>query len=338
MAPLQWETTTSYVQRLARRHHLSTLELLHALGIPWPTANAECTKPHGPYTSIELYLNAPSRCLIAAFAGIPDEHLAHALPEWNRYRDKPDPQTARARLRLASAHAVTGCPRCTLARTSDPHPVSQYLPDTHLICRRHHTWMLGRHTLAGIPLLVEHADLARTPEILAAHHMHLRFLRRWGAAADHALALAMNLTETWRRVAPTEERMWSARARRIGNNKRTRLWYALAREAITYPETIALAQFFARHPRTLLARERHGRTHPLHTAVAALLGRPWLEDPALYPDQFDIRMRYTPGRHPYPRGRWPYRHNPYGPGSTELTELGYQPPRPRAKLHGPQGR
>ncbi len=333
VAPLQWETTTSYIQRLARRHHLTTAELLHALGIPRPQANKECAQPHGPYTSIELYLNAPSRRLIAAFAGIPDEHLAHALPEWNRYRDKPDPQSARARLRLASAHAVTGCPRCTIARTGDPHPVPQYLPDTRLVCRRHHTWMLGRHTLAGMPLPIEHADLTQTPEILAAHRIHIRFLRRWGAAADHALTLAMNLTENWRRAAPSEERIWPARARRIGNNKRARLWYALAREAVTYPETITLARFFAHHPRALHVLERPGHTHPLHTAVASLLGRPWLENPALYPDRFGDRISYTPGRNPRARERWPSRHSPYAPGPTELTELGYQSPPQQPSSH-----
>ncbi|MFG2873964.1 TniQ family protein [Streptomyces sp. NPDC048337] len=338
LAPIQWETTVSYLQRLARRHHMDTAELLRGIGIPGPLLHPECTKPHGPYRSIELYLNAPSRQLIADFAGIPDEHLAHALPAWNRYRDKPDPQSARARLRLSSAYAVTGCPRCTLARTGQTHPIPQYLPDTHLICQRHHLWMLGRHTLTGTRLPVEHADLTRTPEILAAHRIHIRLLRRWGPAADHALTQAMNLTEAWRRNAPADERIWPARARRIGNNKRPRLWYALAREAITYPETIALAQFFTHHPRTLHALERPGRTHPLHTAIATLLGRPWLENPALYPDHFGNRITYTADRHPYPRSRWPYRHNPYNPGPTELTKLGYQPPHPRTKPHGSRGR
>ncbi|MFE9637332.1 TniQ family protein [Streptomyces sp. NPDC006463] len=330
LAPVQWETTVSYLQRLASRHHLDTAELLRGLGIPGPLLHPECTRPHGPYTSIELYLNPASRSLIADFAGIPEEHLAHALPQWNGHRDKPHAAPPKARLRLAPMHAVTGCPHCTLARTGQTHPVPQYLPDTALICQRHSTWMLGRHTLAGTRLPIEHASLRRAPEILAAHRAHVRFLKRWGPAADHALALAMNLTETWRRNAPADERIWPARARRIGDNKRARLWYALAREAITYPETITLAQFLAHHPRTLHARERPGHAHPLHTAVADLLGRPWLENPALYPDQFGNRITYTVGRHPYPRSRWPYRHNPYDPGPTELTKLGYQPPHPRA--------
>ncbi|GHE14548.1 hypothetical protein GCM10010339_85580 [Streptomyces alanosinicus] len=322
VAPLQWETTASYIQRLARSHHLTTAELLNGLGIPRPRVDNERTRPHAPHTSIELYLNAPSRRLIASFAGVPEEHLCHALPQWDQYRDKPNPASARARLRPAPVNAVTGCPGCTLARTGQRHPVPQYLPDSRLICRRHHTWMLGRHTLAGTQLPIDHADLEHTPEILTAHRTHIRFLRRWGTAADHALAQSMSLTETWRRTAPAQERIWPARARRIGNNKRTRLWYALARAAITYPETITLAQYIAHHPRTLTALERPESAPPVHTAIAALLGRPWLQDPAFYPDRLNNRINYAPSPHPGARPRWTYRH----PGPTELTHLGYHPP------------
>ncbi|WP_330335826.1 TniQ family protein [Streptomyces sp. NBC_00557] len=323
VAPLQWETTASYIQRLARRHHLTTAELLNGLGIPRPHLKKERTQPHAPHTGIELYLNAPSRRLIASFTGVPEEHLSYALPQWDQYRDKPNPASARARLQPAPVNAVTGCPGCTLARTGHRHPVRQYLPDSRLICRRHHTWMLGRHTLAGTQLPIEHADLGHTPEILAAHRTHIRFLRRWGTAADHALAQATSLTEAWRRTAPAQERIWPARARRIASNKRTRLWYALARAAITYPETITLAQYIAHHPRTLLALERPQSAPPVHNAIAALLGRPWLQDPALYPHRLNHRINYAPSPHPGAHPRWTYRQ----PGPTELTHLGYHPPK-----------
>ncbi|MEU2929529.1 TniQ family protein [Streptomyces sp. NPDC007251] len=212
VAPLQWETTASYIQRLARRHHLTTAELLNGLGIPRPRLKKELTQPHAPHTGIELYLNAPSRRLIASFTGVPEEHLSYALPQWDQYRDKPNPASARARLQPAPINAVTGCPGCTLARTGHRHPVRQYLPDSRLICRRHHTWMLGRHTFAGTQLPIEHADLGHTPEILAAHRTHIRFLRRWGAAADHALAQATSLTEAWR-AHSTRARTHLARTR-----------------------------------------------------------------------------------------------------------------------------
>lgn len=71
----------------------------------------------------------------------------------------------------------------------------------------------------------------------------------------------------------------------------------------------------------------------LHTAVASLLGRPWLENPALHPDRFGDRISYTPGRNPRARERWPYRHSPYAPGPTELTDLGYQPPPQQPSSH-----
>ncbi|MHB9864588.1 hypothetical protein [Streptomyces sp. YIM S03343] len=95
--------------------------------------------------------------------------------------------------------------------------------------------MLGHHTLSGDPFPAEHADLTRAPEILAAHRAHIRLRSRWKEAADHSLTHAMTLTERWRRTAPADERIWPARTRRISTT-RTRLWYALARQAITYPE------------------------------------------------------------------------------------------------------
>ncbi|MEU8975600.1 hypothetical protein AB0D11_41440 [Streptomyces monashensis] len=74
-------------------------------------------------------------------------------------------------------NAVTGCPGCSLARNGRRCPIPQYLPDSRLVCHRHHAWMLGRHTLVGTQLPIEHADLGNTPEVLAAHHTHIRFLR-----------------------------------------------------------------------------------------------------------------------------------------------------------------
>ena len=68
--------------------------------------------------------------------------------------------------------------------------------------------------------------------------------------------------------------------------------------ADTYPETIVLAQFIAHRPRTLLALERPDRARPVHSAIAALLGRAWLEDAAFYPDRFNSRINYAPSPHP----------------------------------------
>ncbi|MEU6071994.1 TniQ family protein [Streptomyces sp. NPDC047082] len=196
VAPMQWETTASYIQRLAQRHHLTTTELLHALGIPTPHTHPECTRPRSPSTTIELYLNPASRHLITQFTGIENTRLTHALPQWGKHRDKSPTAPPKARLRLAPVHAITGCPHCTLTRTGHAHPVQQYLSSTALICRRHRIWMLGTHTLNGKPFPTEHADLTRTPEILAAHQDHTRLLRRWGQAADHGLTYAMALTDT----------------------------------------------------------------------------------------------------------------------------------------------
>lgn len=341
VAPVQFETTISYIQRLAARHHLSAAQLLSALGIPRPLAHDACTRPHGPRTASELYLNAAARHRIAAFCGIHEEHLAHALPTWTRYLDRSPDESPTARVRLSQLHAVTGCPHCTLARTGNSHPVAQYLPDTRIVCRRHRIWMLGLHTLNGVPFPAEHADLTRTPEILTAHQAHIRLLRRGKEAAEHGLAHAAALTEHWRCTAPADELIWPARARRI-HPAHTCLWYALAREPLTYPETIALAQLFTRHPHTLRTYAPPGGPHPLHATIAALLERPWLEDPAHYPPRLPGLTGHTCGRHPHPQQ--PHRHALCCKGPVELTELGYHPPtgpprqREQGRREGPEDR
>jgi hypothetical protein len=326
---MHWETTTSYIRRLALRHQLTTAHLLSALGIPRPLIHDECSRPYTPYTAtLELYLNAAGRRLIAAFADIPEDHLGLALPEWNEYRDRSHTAPARATLRLAGRPAVTGCPNCTVARTGFGGAIKKYLPDIALICRRHQTWMLRPHTLAGVPFPIEQADLRRTPEILTAHQAHLRLLRRWGAEGNRAFNEAADLTERWRRNPPPDETIWPARARGISHNKRVRLWYTLARDAITYPETIAIAKLMI-NPRR--PHRRLGQGKLLYAAIAAQLKRPWLADPSHYPPDFHQRT-YLPPRHAIERGPWwPYRYSTYSTWrdekeTVELTKLGYKPP------------
>ncbi|MGT2533126.1 hypothetical protein ACU4GG_43230 [Streptomyces nojiriensis] len=109
------------------------------------------------------------------------------------------------------------------------------------------------------------------------------------------------------------------------------MWQALAREAITYPETIALAGLLTRRPSTRHHQTRPGQAHPLHETVARLLNRRWLENPAHYPQDLSHFMRYAP-RHPI--NGTAYRHHTkpidHKADTIELTQLGYQPTRSRA--------
>lgn len=336
--PLRYETNASYITRVAGAHHLLGGELLDGLSIGHPRLHPDCEQPRGPRSHIDLYLNAPARERFSRYVQIPENHLAHALPDWTGYhRDQPYSIRPRTLLWPSYLPAVTGCPHCTRAHTGQPEPVLLCLPHHRLVCARHQTWALGPHTLHGQTIDNQHASLQRTPEIITAHHTHQRLLSRHGAhQVVHAVSLAMQFTEYWRRNAPADERIWPARARRISPSRR-RMWYALAREAITYPETIALAQLLIRRPYWPL--HRPGQPHPLHEAAADLLDRPWLNDPAHHPSDLINRIG-PPSRHPS-SSPWPYRHSTSthhdNTHSTELTRLGYQPPLPTRKTTGNSG-
>ncbi|MFF1792578.1 hypothetical protein ACFVX9_39740, partial [Kitasatospora sp. NPDC058243] len=305
--PLSFETNASFLERLARAHHLTPIELLDGLRIRRPKIYPDLKRLHGPHAPTELYLNASARARISQYTGIPQTRLARALPCWAEHRDrgsstKTSPGGA---MRPSSLPAVIGCHHCTIARTGQAQPIPRYLPHHHLVCARHRTWALGPHTLHGVPVPHTHALLHQTPEIIRAHHAHLRLIRRWGPDADDAVAQAARLTEHWRRQAPKPERIWRGRTRLIGDAD-TALWEVLAREAITYPETITLAGLLVRRPSARYHRTRPGQPHPLHTTIARLLNRRWLQNPAHYPEDLSHFIRYTP-RHP--SNETAYRHH-----------------------------
>ncbi|WP_330260911.1 hypothetical protein [Streptomyces sp. NBC_00539] len=331
--PLAFETNASFLERLARAHRLTTTELLDGLRIRRPKISPDRQRIHGPHAPTELYLNASARTRVSQYTGIPEAHLAHALPCWQGHQDRGPATATRpgGTMRPSDLPAVTGCPHCTIARTGQTRPVLRYLPHQHLVCGRHRTWALGPHTLQDMTVPHTHVLLHKTPEIVLAHHAHLRLVRRWGPDADEAITQAAGLTEHWRRHAPKAERIWPARARLIGNGKDTSMWEVLAREAITYPETITLAGLLVRRPSARYHRTRPGQPHPFHEVVARSLNRRWLQDPTYYPEDLSHFIRHTP-RHPdHPTA---YRHHTkptpgHRPDTIELTQLGYQPPPPQ---------
>ncbi|MFG2304540.1 TniQ family protein [Actinacidiphila glaucinigra] len=223
MAPVQRETTASYIKRLAARHQLTTAQLLFALGIPRPGHRIRPVH-RSPYDTLELYFNAAGRAAICRFSGVPDEHMRRALPQWLPHRaEHRTDASSRARLKFCGVPSVVGCPHCTVARSGHHDTVRQYLPATALICPRHNKAMLGPHTLNHQPYSVEHADLGKTPEILAAHRDHLRFLRRYRDRGQMSVRRAATLTESWRRRRHREEMIWPRRARRIGHGRQSGL-------------------------------------------------------------------------------------------------------------------
>lgn len=83
VAPLPRETTASFVARLAARNHVSEAVLFDHVGIPRPGVTDTRSKGANVFYEVEeLYFNAPARRAIAWVAGVPEEHLRRALPQW----------------------------------------------------------------------------------------------------------------------------------------------------------------------------------------------------------------------------------------------------------------
>jgi hypothetical protein len=330
------ETTWSFLTRLALRHRMSRWELLMALGIKLIPAD----QPYGPsiddrqpYRTWDLRLNKVGRQIIAGFVGIAPAHLERALPACvTSGAQRESTTTGTALMYLVGMPSVVGCPKCAMARTGSDHPVHQYLQLSQLLCPRHNVWMLGPHTLNGTRFPIEHADLRKAPEVVQAHDERLRILRRWGGVGHRVVSRASELTEQWRRARLPDEKIWLARSRRIGGTRAT-LWLALAREAVTYPETVAVARLMLDR-NWHSSRRRADGSHVLYDAVAQKLNRPWLADPALYPKAFLDHVPYV-RRDPNERSAWPYRSS-NEPNAIELTRLGYQPPLPRKRAPRPK--
>ncbi|MGW8881523.1 TniQ family protein [Streptomyces sp. NPDC055663] len=333
MRPLAFETNASYIGRLAGAHHLTMRELLSSLRIYRPKIYPREDR-HGPHSPTELYLNAAARERISQYTGIPGEQLARALPCWKDHEGGCGRRTTAGAhpggaLRPSNLPAVIGCPHCTIARTGQDQPVWRYLPHHRLVCARHQTWALGPHTLHGASVPHTHVLLHRAPEIVHACYAHHRLVRRWGPDADDAIAQAARITEHWRRHAPPAEHVWHERAERLAphGTHDAPLWAVLAREAITYPETIALARLFEHRPAARYLRTHPGQRHPLQTAIAQVLDRDWLAGPQHYPDDLSHFIGAAPRDH---NSQTAYRHHServsLHPCTIELTALGYQPP------------
>jgi hypothetical protein len=329
VAPLPRETTASFVARLAARNHVSEAVLFDHVGIPRPEVTDTRSKGANVFYEVEeLYFNAPARSAIAWVAGVPEEHLRRALPQWEPgLASRGATGRPRARYRLSGLPSVGGCPGCVARRTGRVGLVRQYVGVHQLVCVEHRLWLLHRHTLEGEDFPVLRVDLSRVPEVLAARRGHARLLRGDDGHGVHAFRRAVSVTQGWRRDRVGEERIWPARAERIGRGKDAELWYVLAREALVYPEAVLLAGVL----NEVRWGWRRGVFHAPYAEIARRLRRPWLEDPACYPGDFTRWIRTVPrrsrGSGQRPGWGWGYRlEGRYDHVPIELTRLGYVPP------------
>ncbi|MEV6726188.1 helicase associated domain-containing protein [Streptomyces xanthochromogenes] len=283
VAPLKGETNLSYLDRLADCYRLGVRDLIPAL----LQVGGGLFK--GYRTDGEVYLNAEARACIAVFSRVPEETLQRALPAWTaREPLSPDGAGAAGRFRFGVVvpAAGEGCRLCTAARTGRAKPARVYLKAHTRICPRHQRWMLGTHWINGTPADVEQVDLAGLPEMAAAHRRHLDLLRRRPDAA-RAFEVAHAVVVSWWAQQWPEEEQWPRRVLQLAPPGTDPGWWRLlARDAVTYPETVALAFVLAseRTRQRLLADTGGHLPHTLaHTPalvaqLARATNRPWLAE------------------------------------------------------------
>lgn len=219
-----------------------------------------------------------------------------------------------------------GCRLCTARRTGQPHRAVRYAERWERACGRHSRWLLDADADADQPL--ESLDPRRVPEVVGAQ-------RRWGGVSRRARRAGVEPAEVfglaWAVVCRwwehslhwEQERIWPRRLEQVaGRGARGDVdrWRAIARDAVVFPEIVALADVLldpaaeelawtdsgrAGLPRPLPGENQFGRH------LGEQVGRPWLGPlvatdggPLITWKAAVIRWRWHTQVVPYDAGPW----------------------------------
>lgn len=262
-APLAGETAFSLLRRAAARYGMTPAQVLPW----WSWANHPPRHPGtgtGPRPDAEVLFDRAGQQVLARLCGVPEQHLARALPSWPHaaalFGEETDPARPRARWELASRVAgpvALACRRCAARRTGRDGEVLRYLPLWRRVCPRHRYWQPdapdghdgqdGQDGQDGYGPVV--LNVSGCPEIGRAQ-------RRWEAVARRAqvaghdagrvFAMAHAVVARWWEQALywEEESIWPGRLHRVAGGsagERLAWWRAVGRDAVTLPETVAVA-------------------------------------------------------------------------------------------------
>ncbi|MEV6027785.1 TniQ family protein [Streptomyces sp. NPDC052036] len=252
--PLPGEATASYSQRLADPYQLTLPQLLDGAGIT--------LTGHGTLPTAELHLSPAACHPLAALVRIPLPHLTRALPRLARNHDAHHIAAAAHWKRLeAEQQPVRACTLCTRHRSHDTTDTAWvHRPPHRLVCPRH-------HQAAPDPRLTTTVHTQGVPELATAHHAHQRLLRHPRAATAWTAARA--ITTRWYDHQQHLTHRWHTRLTQLcaTNPYLTTAGSAspalLARDLVTYPETVALARALATQP-----NRHHHTTNDALTLIA----------------------------------------------------------------------
>jgi hypothetical protein len=182
-----------------------------------------------------------------------------------------------------------GCRLCTAARTGREAVVVRYVAPWQRVCARHRRWMLT----AGDGHRHHNLDLRAAPDVAAAQLAWPKVARTAAAAgADpgRVFALAHAVVCAWWEQALEweQERIWPARLHALaGGDAGPRFWWwrVIARDAVVFPETVALAGVLLDPAMQERVWDDHGAGGPVRPfrpdgaffgELSVRLGRSWL--------------------------------------------------------------
>ncbi|MCX5130026.1 DNA-binding protein [Streptomyces sp. NBC_00347] len=292
VAPLKSETTWSLMCRTAARYGQEPGWLLGH----WRWGNHQPRHPAGtPRADAEVLLDRNGRALLARLCRVDEEILKQALPSWRhgeeQFTERQRPETAGGLWRVGATvggPTAFGCRLCVARRSGQAVRAVRYTERWQRVCERHQRWQLDADVDHGL----ENLDLRGSPEMARAQRQWAgveRRARRAGVEPAEVFALARAVVYRWweQALGWGEERIWPARLHRLAGGDaggRFWWWHAVARDAVVFPEVVAVADALLDPAMEELAWADSGREQiRLRSADGAFcrelglrVGRPWL--------------------------------------------------------------
>ncbi|MEU2856630.1 DNA-binding protein [Streptomyces syringium] len=248
-APLQGETTSSLICRVASRYGMEA----KALRSCWQWRNYQPGHDGGgARADAEVLLNTAGRQLLACLCGVKEDVLARALPSWGQEDAKlpvKEDGVPAAAWRIGGAVAgpvAFGCRLCAARRTGTVVRVVRYAPLWSRVCVRHGRWLLD----ADADQALEHLDVRHLLEVTAAQQRWAGVARRAvrvGAEPERVFALARAVVARWwdQALGWERERIWPRRLHQVAGGDAGRdleRWRVVGRDAVVFPEVVAVAE------------------------------------------------------------------------------------------------
>ncbi|APU38417.1 TniQ family protein [Streptomyces sp. TN58] len=248
-APLQGETTSSLICRIASRYGLEA----KALRSGWHWRNHQPKHAGGAFRAdAEVVLNSAGRQLLAGLCGVEEEVLARALPSWAQEDAKLSAEATgvpMAAWRIAGTVAgpvAFGCRLCAAGRAGTAVRVVRYVPRWDRVCVRHGRWLFDAD--ADQPL--EYLDVRQLPEVAAAQRRWAGVARRavrGGVGPERVFALAYAVVGRWWEQAYAWERetIWPRRLHQVAGGDAggdLEWWRIVGRDPVVFPEVVVVAE------------------------------------------------------------------------------------------------